>query len=115
MLSCIDKDLHDFELKWEDDHCATVVMASNGYPGSFEKETVINGIDKLENTDTFQVFHAATAIKDKKIIATGGRVLAVTSKNASLSEALKKIYDSIHSIDWPEGYYRKDIGKKALK
>ena len=114
MLSCIDKDLHNFELKWEDDHCATVVMASNGYPGSFEKETIINGIDKLENTDTFQVFHAATAIKDKKIIAIGGRVLSVTSKNASLSEALKKIYESIHSIDWPEGYYRKDIGKKAL-
>ena len=114
MLSCIDKDLHNFELKWEDDHCATVVMASNGYPGSFEKETVINGIDKLENTDTFQVFHAATAIKDKKIIAIGGRVLSVTSKNASLGEALEKIYDSIHSIDWPEGYYRKDIGKKAL-
>ena len=114
MLSCIDKDLHNFELKWEDDHCATVVMASNGYPGSFEKETVINGIDKLENTDTFQVFHAATAIKDKKIIATGGRVLSVTAKNASLGKALSKIYDSIHLIDWPEGYYRKDIGKKAL-
>ncbi len=114
MLNCIDKDLHNFELKWEDDHCATVVMASNGYPGSFEKETIINGIDKLENTDTFQVFHAATAIKDKKIIAIGGRVLSVTSKNASLSEALKKIYESIHSVDWPEGYYRKDIGKKAL-
>ena len=114
MLSCIDKDLQNYELKWEDDHCATVVMASNGYPGSFEKETVINGIDKLENTDTFQVFHAATAIKDKKIIATGGRVLSVTAKNASLGKALSKIYDSIHLIDWPEGYYRKDIGKKAL-
>ncbi len=114
MLSCIDKDLQNYELKWEDDHCATVVMASNGYPGSFEKETVINGINNLENTDTFQVFHAATAIKDKKIIATGGRVLSVTSKNASLGKALSKIYDSIHLIDWPEGYYRKDIGKKAL-
>ena len=114
MLSCIDKDLQNYELKWEDDHCATVVMASNGYPGLFEKETVINGIDNLENTDTFQVFHAATAIKDKKIIATGGRVLSVTSKNASLGKALSKIYDSIHLIDWPEGYYRKDIGKKAL-
>ena len=114
MLSCIDKDLQNYELKWEDDHCATVVMASNGYPGSFEKETVINGIDKLENTDTFQIFHAATAIKDKKIIATGGRVLSVTAKNASLGKALSKIYDSIHLIDWPEGYYRKDIGRKAL-
>ena len=114
MLSCIDKDLQNYELKWEDDHCATVVMASNGYPGSFEKETVINGIDNLENTDTFQIFHAATAIKDKKIIATGGRVLSVTAKNASLGKALSKIYDSIHLIDWPEGYYRKDIGKKAL-
>ena len=114
MLSCIDKDLQNYELKWEDDHCATVVMASNGYPGSFEKETIINGIDKLENTDTFQVFHAATAIKDKKIIAIGGRVLSVTSKNASLGKALSKIYDSIQLIDWPEGYYRKDIGKKAL-
>ena len=114
MLSCIDKDLQNYELKWEDDHCATVVMASNGYPGLFEKETVINGIDNLENTETFQIFHAATAIKDKKIIATGGRVLSVTSKNASLGKALSKIYDSIHLIDWPEGYYRKDIGKKAL-
>ena len=114
MLSCIDKDLQNYELKWEDDHCATVVMASNGYPGLFEKETVINGIDNLENTDTFQIFHAATAIKDKKIIATGGRVLSVTAKNASLGKALSKIYDSIHLIDWPEGYYRKDIGKKAL-
>ncbi len=114
MLSCIDKDLQNYELKWEDDHCATVVMASNGYPGLFEKETVINGIDNLENTDTFQIFHAATAIKDKKIIATGGRVLSVTAKNTSLSKALSKIYDSIQLLDWPEGYYRKDIGKKAL-
>ena len=59
-------------------------------------------------------FHAATAIKDKKIIATGGRVLSVTSKNASLGKALSKIYNSIQLLDWPEGYYRKDIGKKAL-
>ena len=71
-------------------------MASNGYPGSFEKETIINGIDKLENTDTFQVFHAATAIKDKKIdtvLSYGkmGNIIADSFYNYQENKKIKAI------------------------
>ena len=115
MLNTIDGKIKDTNLKWEDDHCATVVMASDGYPGKFEKKTVIKNLDKLSNDNNFQVFHASTLKEDSNIKADGGRVLSITAKSNTLQDALDKIYDSINLIDWPQGYFRKDIGYKAIK
>ena len=114
ILDCIDGKLNKTQIEWEDDNCATVVMASKGYPGEYKKNTIIRGIEKLESSDIFQVFHAGTNHDGSNLLATGGRVLSVTAKNETLSEALNIIYKSISQLEWPEGYYRKDIGKKAL-
>ena len=114
ILDCIDGKLNKTQIEWEDDNCATVVMASKGYPGEYKKNTIIHGIEKLESSDIFQVFHAGTNHDGSNLLATGGRVLSVTAKNETLSEALNIIYKSISQLEWPEGYYRKDIGKKAL-
>ncbi len=114
ILDCIDGKLNKTQIEWADDNCATVVMASKGYPGEYKKNTIIHGIEKLESSDIFQVFHAGTSHNGSNLLATGGRVLSLTAKNETLSEALNIIYESISQLEWPEGYYRKDIGKKAL-
>ena len=85
------------------------------YRGDFEKKTVINKLNKLNNNDNFQIFHASTILEDQKVKSNGGRVLSVTAKSKILKDALRDIYQSINLIDWPQSYYRKDIGFKALK
>ena len=115
MLNSIHEKIKETQLNWENDHCATVVMASKGYPGDFEKKTVINKLNKLNNNDNFQIFHASTIFEDQKVKSNGGRVLSVTAKSKILKDALRDIYQSINLIDWPQSYYRKDIGFKALK
>ena len=115
MLNSIEGKIKDTNLEWGDGHCATVVMTSNGYPGKFEKKTIIKNLDKLTNDNNFQVFHASTLNEDLNIMADGGRVLSITAKSNTLENALDKIYYSINLIDWPQGYFRKDIGFRAIK
>ena len=115
MLECIDGEIKRNTLNWENDYCATVVMASDGYPGQFEKRTEIKGLDKISKDDSLQVFHASTIKEEGKVLANGGRVLSVTGKASSLSEALNKTYFEINKIEWPKGYYRRDIGQKGLR
>ena len=115
MLNSIDGKIKSTNLEWDDDHCATVVMASNGYPGKFEKKTIIKNLEELTNDKNFQVFHASTVYEDGEVKADGGRVLSITAKSGKLENTLDKIYNSINLIEWPQGYFRKDIGFKALK
>ena len=114
MLACAEGRLSDVSANWADDHAMTVVMAANGYPGSYEKGTVINGLDALPETSSEYTFHAGTAEKDGSIVATGGRVLNVTARGATLKEAADKAYAMVDQIDWPEGFCRRDIGWRAL-
>jgi phosphoribosylamine--glycine ligase len=106
--------LNEAQVHWADDHAITVVMAANGYPGAYDKGTVINGLDALPEDSKNMVFHAGTAEKDGQIVATGGRVLNVTARGDTLEEAQKRAYDMAAKINWPEGFYRKDIGWRAL-
>ncbi len=114
MLACAEGRLSDVSANWADDHAMTVVMAANGYPGIYEKGTVINGLDALPETSSEYTFHAGTAEKDGNIVATGGRVLNVTARGATLKEAADKAYAMVDQIDWPEGFCRRDIGWRAL-
>jgi len=91
----------------------TVVMAANGYPGAYEKGSVISGADAV-NSETVQVFHAGTALRDGQLIATGGRVLNVTATGATVAEARDAAYRAVDAIDWPQGFCRRDIGWRAL-
>ncbi len=102
-------------LDWTDDAAVTVVMASNGYPGSYEKGTVIEGVKEATDQTGAVVFHAGTGTKDGKLVATGGRVLNVTARGASVTEAIETAYQAVDHINWPGGFCRRDIGWRALE
>ena len=106
--------LKGMRVNWAEDHAITVVMAAEGYPGEYEKGSVIGGLEGLPEDSLNMVFHAGTARKDGKTLATGGRVLNVTARGASLAEARDRAYGIVDQIDWPEGFCRRDIGWRAL-
>jgi len=112
--ACAEKRLSEVAPNWADDHAVTIVMAAKGYPGSYDKGSVINGLDTLPETSSEMTFHAGTTEHDGHITATGGRVLNVTARAASLHEAHAKAYALVEKVDWPEGFYRSDIGHRAL-
>jgi phosphoribosylamine--glycine ligase len=114
MLSAARGELDQARVQWADDHAITVVMAAKGYPGSYEKGTPIRGLEHLPEDSQHMVFHAGTARTDGQLVATGGRVLNVTARGASLQDAQQRAYGMIDQIDWPGGFYRTDIGWRAL-
>jgi phosphoribosylamine--glycine ligase len=101
-------------VNWADDHALTVVMAANGYPGAYDKGSVIGGLVGLPEDSFHMCFHAGTTEVGGKITACGGRVLNVTARGASLQEARARAYGMVDAIDWPGGFYRTDIGWRAL-
>ena len=112
--ACAEGRLAEAQVNWADDHAMTVVLAANGYPGSYEKGTAINGLDAITE-DSFNVmFHAGTSEKDGQVVATGGRVLNATARGATLQEARDRAYALVDAVDWPEGFCRRDIGWRAL-
>jgi phosphoribosylamine--glycine ligase len=96
------------------DTALTVVMAANGYPGSVEKGSEIRGIEKAEALPGVTVFHAGTRADGGRILANGGRVLNVTARGASVTEAQVRAYAGVAAIDWPQGFCRSDIGWRAV-
>jgi phosphoribosylamine--glycine ligase len=106
--------LDGMQVHWADDHALTVVMAANGYPGPYTRGTPIHGLDALPRTSREMVFHAGTARAEGQISATGGRVLNVTARGATLAEAQARAYAMVDRIDWPDGFCRRDIGWRAL-
>ncbi|MBM2320331.1 MULTISPECIES: phosphoribosylamine--glycine ligase [Marivita] len=114
MHACAEGRLAEAQVNWADDHAMTVVLAANGYPGSYEKGSVIGGLDGLPE-DSFQMmFHAGTSETDGRITATGGRVLNATARGATLQEARDRAYAMVDQVNWPEGFCRRDIGWRAL-
>ncbi len=114
MQACAEERLAEAQVNWADDHALTVVMAANGYPGAYDRGSVIGGLDRQPQDSFHMVFHAGTTAKDGQVTATGGRVLNVTARGATLEEAHEKAYAMAHGIDWPGGFYRSDIGWRAL-
>ena len=114
MQACAAGRLDQMTATWADDHALTVVMAAQGYPGAYEKGSVIKGLDTLPETSQQMVFHAGTAGAEGQIVATGGRVLNVTARGATLAEARTRAYEMVDAIDWPQGFCRRDIGWRAL-
>ncbi|MCZ4269461.1 phosphoribosylamine--glycine ligase [Rhodobacteraceae bacterium G21628-S1] len=106
--------LADARVNWAEDHAITVVMAANGYPGDYQKGSEIKGLAALPEDSTNMVFHAGTKAEGDKILANGGRVLNVTARGDSLTEARDRAYAMVDQIDWPEGFVRRDIGWRAL-
>ena len=115
LMASAEGGLRHFDLRWHDDAALTVVMAAKGYPGKYDQGSEIRGIDAAEKIDGVTVFHAGTAMKDGRLVATGGRVLNVTARAATIGEAQAKAYQAVDKIDWPGGFCRRDIGWRAVK
>jgi len=116
LLACADGGLKHLDLRWSPDAAITVIMATRGYPDSYPKGSEIRGLDEAARVEGVQIFHAGTkAGPDGKILANGGRVLNVSAMAPTVEEARARAYRAIDLIDWPEGFYRKDIAWRALK
>ncbi|GJM87771.1 hypothetical protein PR202_ga03762 [Eleusine coracana subsp. coracana] len=109
--------LGKISLTWSPELATVVVMASEGYPGAYKNGTVIKNLDEAEQVSpAVKIFHAGTTLdRDGHFVAAGGRVLGVTAKGTDIEEARGKAYDALDVVDWPEGFYRHDIGWRALK
>ena len=105
----------DLKLSWRDEWAVCVVLASEGYPGAYEKGKVILGIDEAEDIEDVTVFHAGTALNsDGELITAGGRVLNVVALGKTFEEARDKAYEAVDLINFEGKQYRQDIGKRAL-
>ena len=112
MEACIDGTLDQINLQFEDNAAVCVVLASDGYPVSYEKGFEIKGLENFENKDGYYCFHAGSKLNEEgKIVTNGGRVLGVTAKGATLKEARANAYAATEWIDFANKYMRHDIGK----
>jgi phosphoribosylamine--glycine ligase len=107
-------ELEAAHVNWADDHALTVVLAAQGYPGSYEKGSIIKGLEKVAQDSKNMCFHAGTTRNGDDITATGGRVLNFTARGESLGEARQQAYDMANQVEWQGGFYRTDIGWHAL-
>lgn len=114
MLASIDGKLEKLSLKWDGRPCVCVVIASGGYPGSYETGKVIEGLDHADDPDTI-VFHAGTKPKSGKVVTNGGRVLCVSSLGKTMEEAIARAYKTVDKIKFDRAFFRRDIGAKVLK
>jgi len=115
LLACCDGKLDEVDIQWLNKKSLCVVLCSKGYPDLFLKNIEIENLEQLEISDTNYLFHAGTIKKDNKIYAVGGRVLNFVSVSDNFSDSKKNIIDNIERLNWPGGFYRKDIGYKVIK
>jgi phosphoribosylamine---glycine ligase len=119
LIAAHDGQLKNFDLRWYDDAALTVVMAAKGYPGSYARGSVIEGLDAAAQVEGVEIFHAGTIV-DKiradgaRILANGGRVLNICARGKTVAEAQQRAYAAVDRIDWPEGFCRRDIGRRAI-
>ncbi len=107
--------LDNTEIEWDTRAAVCVVLASGGYPGSYEKGKVINGLDEVAQMEDVMVFHAGTARSGDHYVTAGGRVLGVTALGATIKDAIELAYAAVDKISWEGMHYRTDIGQKALR
>jgi len=112
MLACAEGTLNEVNIEWKDGSACTVVLASGGYPSTYEKGKEIVGLDTLSEEEI--VFHAGTKIQNGKTVTSGGRVLGVTAIGADLKDALEKAYKTAEKISFEGKQFRGDIGAKSL-
>ncbi len=102
------------KFNFSNDAALCVVMASKGYPENYEKGSVINGLSETSALPNVNIFHAGTAVNNNEIIAIGGRVLGVTATGVNVNGAASNAYEAVRTVNWPQGFYRNDIGWRAI-
>jgi phosphoribosylamine--glycine ligase len=115
LLASRDGQLKAFDLRWYPDAALTVVMAARGYPGNYERGSVIGGLEAAAAVEGVEVFHAGTKTDGDTVVANGGRVLNVSALGRTVTEAQARAYEAVDRIDWPGGFCRRDIGWQAVK
>ena len=115
MLAIIDGRLDQCRMEIDPRATVCVVMASGGYPGKYGKGFAISGLEAARRMKDVVVFHAGTGMKDKKVVANGGRVLGVTALGDTVAKAIDRAYRAVEKINWQKVHYRNDIGQKALR
>ncbi|MDP6804024.1 MAG: phosphoribosylamine--glycine ligase [Rhodospirillales bacterium] len=113
LVACTEERIADTTLEWHDECALVVVMATKGYPGWYEKGSVIRDIDRAADAEGVAVFHAGTKRSNGHLVADGGRVLGVTARGRDVAEARERAYRAVDMVDWPEGFCRRDIGGPA--
>lgn len=109
------EDLQNVRVDWSSESSACVVLASGGYPGSYQSGVRIKGLDQLTTDDRLQVFHAGTSkSKTAEFLTAGGRVLGITAAGSTLEQALGNCYRAVSEISWEGMQYRRDIGRFRL-
>ena len=115
IIEAVDNEtLENLDIKWSENACACVVIASGGYPEKYETGKEISGLDENGQTSGAYVYHAGTKLEDGKFLTAGGRVLGVTATGESLKAALDDAYKAVEKITFEKAHFRKDIGQKAL-
>jgi phosphoribosylamine---glycine ligase len=117
LVAACEGELANFDLRWRDESSIAIVMAARGYPGEVQRGSEIRGLAAAENAATgVQIFQAGTeATADGRLLASGGRVVTICATGADLRAAREAAYAAVRTIDWPDGFYRKDIGWRGLK
>ena len=113
MLACVEGRLDQVDVRWRRGACATVVLASQGYPGVYPKGRPISGLDEAAGCEAVAVFHAGTARRDGHVVTAGGRVLAVSATGDDLPSALARAYAGVERIHFEGMHYRRDIGRRG--
>ncbi len=113
LIAARDGVLRSVDLRWHAEHALCVVMAARGYPDEPERGSEIHGLDPAGSDSKVKIFHAATRRDGERVLADGGRVLGVTALGADLTAARGRAYAAVDQIHWPEGFCRRDIGRRA--
>ncbi len=111
----IKNNLNNLEIEWNNNNCITIVLCANGYPGNYIRDKEIKNLSTIISDENNQIFHAGTYEKNNKIFSKGGRVLNATCSAKSLDEARRQSLDNLKKINWSDGFFRKDIGWRAIK
>jgi phosphoribosylamine--glycine ligase len=119
LIAARDGQLKNFDLRWYPDAALTVVMAAKGYPGSYAKGSLIEGLAEAAQIEGVEIFHAGTIASPgadgARVLANGGRVLNVCARGRTVHEAQQRAYAAVDRIKWPGGFCRRDIGWRALE
>jgi phosphoribosylamine---glycine ligase len=113
-IACCNEELSKIEIKWHPKKSLCIVVCSKGYPDEFKKNILIDNLDKIDLLDDEYCYHAGTKINEEKIYSNGGRVLNFVSLSDNFKESRNKIFRLIESLNWKDGFFRKDIGFKVI-
>ena len=114
LISACDETLNKIKIDWHGQKSLCVVLCSKGYPDIFKKNVEIKNIEKVKLKKNEFLFHAGTLKKNKKVFAVGGRVLNFVSTSKNFYDARKNVNKNLEKINWPGGFFRKDIGNKVI-